>query len=194
MGPPPVPIAKPVVSGFLSPNAAYLSPHGPALTTSTDPNDDVDVEEVEESSFPASNSYQRATSNTQSPRETSALAPSRRKKVVLPPGHSPLDWAKLKSSSSVNLRGVDTPALLKIPPSELVKHKSKDDLWICVRGKVYNCTRYVDFHPGGVKQLLRGGGIEATALFLTVHPWVNIEILLDKCLVGFLVPQGSVKS
>jgi cytochrome-b5 reductase len=53
-----------------------------------------------------------------------------------------------------------------------------------VRGKVYNVTRYLDFHPGGREQLLRGAGKDATALFDEYHAWVNIDQLLAKCFVG----------
>lgn len=32
-------------------------------------------------------------------------------------------------------------------------------------GVVFNVTRYMDFHPGGVKELMRGVGKDATKLF-----------------------------
>ena len=30
---------------------------------------------------------------------------------------------------------------------------------------MYNITPYLDFHPGGVEELMRGAGIDGTALF-----------------------------
>ena len=36
---------------------------------------------------------------------------------------------------------------------------------LCISGKVYNITPYLDFHPGGEDELLRGAGIDGTALF-----------------------------
>lgn len=61
-------------------------------------------------------------------------------------------------------------------------------------GRVYNCTRYIDFHPGGAGQLLRGAGKDATKLFMETHAWVNFEGMLDKCMVGILVPEPEPDS
>lgn len=36
----------------------------------------------------------------------------------------------------------------------------------------------------GAEELMRGAGIDATELFDKVHPWVNYDSLLAKCLVG----------
>jgi len=38
-------------------------------------------------------------------------------------------------------------------------------------GKVYNITQYVEFHPGGVSELMRGAGIDCSDLFDEVHHW-----------------------
>jgi len=109
-------------------------------------------------------------------------------KVALAPGHSPLDWAALKSSGT-DLRGVDT--LMRIPPSILKQHNKRDDAWSAFNGKVYNITPYLPFHPGGEKELLRVAGRDGTKLFATTHGWVNLDFMLDACLVGFLVPEPS---
>lgn len=55
---------------------------------------------------------------------------------------------------------------------------------MAIRGKVYNVTRYLDYHPGGADQLMRGAGKDATSLFDEHHAWVNIDQLLAKCYVG----------
>jgi cytochrome b involved in lipid metabolism len=54
---------------------------------------------------------------------------------------------------------------------------------------VYNVTHYLPFHPGGEKELLRGVGRDGTNLFMEYHAWVSVESMLDKCLVGILVPE-----
>lgn len=56
-------------------------------------------------------------------------------------------------------------------------------------GRVYNCTRYLDYHPGGPQQLMRGAGRDATSLFMETHGWVNFESMMDRCMVGVLVPE-----
>ncbi|RDB26377.1 Cytochrome b5 reductase 4 [Hypsizygus marmoreus] len=113
----------------------------------------------------------------------------KREKVALAPGHSPLDWALLKSSGQ-DLRGVDT--LMRIPPSMLKKHNRRDDAWSAFHGKVYNITPYLAFHPGGERELMRVAGRDGTQLFASTHAWVNADFMLDACLVGFLVPEPSV--
>jgi cytochrome b involved in lipid metabolism len=70
-----------------------------------------------------------------------------RGKVPLKPGHTLADWARLIASGA-NLAG-RKGELLRVPLSEVKKHTSADDAWIVFNGKVYNITRYLDFHPGG---------------------------------------------
>lgn len=39
-------------------------------------------------------------------------------------------------------------------------------------GNVYNITPYLDYHPGGVDEIMKGAGIDGTALFQEIHSWV----------------------
>lgn len=94
----------------------------------------------------------------------------------------------------------------------LKRHNKKDDAWSAFYGKVYNITPYMDYHPGGVKDLLRVAGRDGTKLFgestpmdplvmrkvaehrhclAETHGWVNADMMLDVCLVGFLVGEPS---
>ncbi|KAJ6513084.1 cytochrome b5 [Mycena sanguinolenta] len=134
----------------------------------------------------ASSSLLVPTTTTKPPKPS-----KKREKVALTPGHSPLDWAALKSSGA-DLRGVDT--LMRIPPSVLKQHRSKDDAWTAINGKVYNITAYLPFHPGGERELMRVAGRDGTHLFASTHAWVNADFMLDTCLVGFLVPEPSTDS
>ncbi|CAO3646103.1 unnamed protein product [Cunninghamella echinulata] len=104
---------------------------------------------------------------------------------MLEPGHSPLDWARLKTSGK-DLRGV--PQLGRYTLDDLKQHNTQNDAWTAIQGKVYNMTPYINFHPGGVKDLMRIAGRDGTKLFMLTHSWVNAEFMLDACLVGFLVP------
>lgn len=123
-----------------------------------------------------------------------------RKKVLLTPGHSPLDWARLTSSPAFIASQPTT--LLKISPSLLKiyngrKDKStgeKKDIWMALGGKVYNITPYMPYHPGGEPELMKAAGREGTRLFGEVHPWVNWEGMLEGCLVGVLVEESEVKA
>ncbi|CAJ0646500.1 5117_t:CDS:2 [Entrophospora sp. SA101] len=78
------------------------------------------------------------------------------------PGHSSLDWAKLKSSG-VDLKGVSE--IRNYTLEELKKHNRRDDAWSAFNGKIYNITPYIKFHPGGEKELMRGAGKDGTKLF-----------------------------
>ena len=65
-----------------------------------------------------------------------------RKKVVLEPGHSQMDWFRLMSKLPQQQFG-------KFTLDDVAKHNKKDDAWMVVRGRVYNVTPYMKFHPGG---------------------------------------------
>ncbi|KAI0696919.1 cytochrome b5-like heme/steroid binding domain-containing protein [Cytidiella melzeri] len=108
----------------------------------------------------------------------------KRKKVALAPGHGPLDWANLKKSGT-DLRGVDS--LMRISPSMLKLHNKRDDAWSAFSGKVYNLTAYLPYHPGGERELMRVAGRDGTKLFASTHSWVNLDYMLDGCLIGFMV-------
>lgn len=120
--------------------------------------------------------------------------PSRR--VILRPGHSPLDWAKLTSSPGHKLRGQDVPeggSLIRVSPSQLKYHNGRRgrEAWTVYQGRVYNITPYLPFHPGGEGELMRGAGRDAEKFFMEVHPWVNWDALLGECLVGILVSEAD---
>ncbi|KAI0071246.1 cytochrome b5 [Panus rudis PR-1116 ss-1] len=146
---------------------------------------------------PSTASSLTATTTTKAPAKKS-------KKVALAPGHGPLDWANLKKSGQ-DLRGVDT--LMRIPMSVLKQHNKREDAWSAFNGKVYNITPYLPYHPGGERELLRVAGRDGTRLFslycsftyiasstnlfaVSTHAWVNLDYMLDACLVGFLVPDS----
>ncbi|XP_053671048.1 cytochrome b5 reductase 4 [Anopheles nili] len=105
-----------------------------------------------------------------------------RNKTALKPGHSLMDWIRL-GNSGIDLTGVGG-RITPVTHAELAKHNRPDDTWMAIRGKVYNVTRYMNFHPGGADELMRGAGKDATKLFEEVHAWVNYESLLAKCYIG----------
>lgn len=107
-----------------------------------------------------------------------------RNKTALAPGHSLMDWIRL-GNSGVDLTGVGGVQRV-VTLSELANHNKQTDAWIAICGIVFNVTRYMDFHPGGVDELMRGVGKDATKLFENVHAWVNYQSILKKCVVGRL--------
>ncbi|XP_058799091.1 cytochrome b5 reductase 4 isoform X2 [Phymastichus coffea] len=112
-----------------------------------------------------------------------------RNKTALAPGHSLMDWIRL-GSSGVDLSGVGGRPIT-VTPAELARHNSQDDAWIAIRGVVFNVSRYMRFHPGGVPELMKAVGKDATKLFDDVHAWVNYQSILQKCVVGRLEHSAS---
>ncbi|KAJ9613786.1 hypothetical protein H2204_014639 [Knufia peltigerae] len=117
------------------------------------------------------------------------------RKVILEPGHSPLDWAALTSNPNSQLRGKDAPDnLIRVAPAQLKEQNGRKgrDAWTVYQGKVYNITPYVPFHPGGKGEILRGAGKSSDKLFMEVHPWVNWDGMLSECMVGILVNDEEI--
>ena len=124
-----------------------------------------------------------------------------REQVALKPGHSLMDWIKLKNKRGRGLAGPRQADPAPITKEELAKHKvllcslkrrrmprpqrvlshsthlqhtfntpslahtfnpppflqgPEGEIWMAVRGYVYNVTPYMDFHPGGRGKLMAG--------------------------------------
>jgi cytochrome b involved in lipid metabolism len=122
------------------------------------------------------------------PQSIASKTPNPRQKVLLKPGHSPLDWAHLQKSGA-NLSGVDR--LVRVTPSMLKHNNGRKGrpAWSVYQGKVYNISPYIPFHPGGEGELRRAAGKDGEKLFMEVHPWVNWENMLGECLVGIMVTE-----
>ncbi|VDO06330.1 unnamed protein product [Haemonchus placei] len=101
-----------------------------------------------------------------------------RVKVALLPGKGLMDWVRLASGKILAKKR------MSVDHEELVKHNKRDDCWIHIFGQVYDVTSYLEFHPGGVPELMRAAGTDATDLFNQYHAWVNYENMLKSCLVG----------
>jgi cytochrome b involved in lipid metabolism len=65
--------------------------------------------------------------------------------------------------NNVSQKGV--PQLGRYTLEDLKEHKTQEDAWTAIQGKVYNITPYLKFHPGGVKDLMRCAGKDGTRLF-----------------------------
>ncbi|KAK6022230.1 cytochrome b5-like Heme/Steroid binding domain protein [Ostertagia ostertagi] len=101
-----------------------------------------------------------------------------RVKVALLPGKGLMDWVRLASGK------VLAKKRMSVDHDELMKHNKRDDCWVHIFGQVYDVTSYLEFHPGGIPELMRAAGTDATDLFNQYHAWVNYENMLKSCLVG----------
>ncbi|KAG2206267.1 hypothetical protein INT47_007280 [Mucor saturninus] len=144
---------------------------------------DPDNQEHQVPEFPSRDGPQRLVA-------AATKQPRNREKIRLEPGHSPLDWAKLVSSGKDLRASCGVSQLGRYTLEEIRQHRTQEDAWTAIAGKVYNMTPYLKFHPGGVKDLMRVAGRDGTKLFMMTHSWVNIDYLMEKCMVGFLVPSN----
>ena len=56
-----------------------------------------------------------------------------------------------------------------IPEEEVAKHNTESSPWIVVKDKVYDCSSYLNEHPGGASSILLLAGQDATDDFEAVH-------------------------
>ena len=85
----------------------------------------------------------------------------------------------------VESAGSDDVTLCK-SVEEVKAHNKPYDGWMILRGKVYNITPYLAYHPGGSEILERCLGKDASKLFDRYHQWVNIDGLIGTLLIGTL--------
>ncbi|CAJ2504874.1 Uu.00g122680.m01.CDS01 [Anthostomella pinea] len=69
---------------------------------------------------------------------------------------------------------------------DVAEHNTKKDLFVVIHDKVYDCTKFVDEHPGGEEVLLDVGGQDATEAFEDVGHSDEARETLEPLLVGAL--------
>ncbi|RTE70626.1 NADH-cytochrome b5 reductase 1 [Fusarium euwallaceae] len=80
--------------------------------------------------------------------------------------------------------------------SDVQLHNTKDDLYLIIRGKVYNASSFVDDHPGGSDILLEVAGKDATEAYNDTSHSDEADEILEDLQVGILssdsnsAPQG----
>ncbi|RGB37148.1 cytochrome b5 [Rhizophagus diaphanus] len=73
---------------------------------------------------------------------------------------------------------------------ELAQHNTKASLYISIKGKVYDVTKFIDEHPGGEEVLLDEAGRDATEAFEDVGHSDEAHGLLKGFEIGVL-KEGS---
>ncbi|KND04446.1 uncharacterized protein SPPG_00175 [Spizellomyces punctatus DAOM BR117] len=75
---------------------------------------------------------------------------------------------------------------------QVASHKSADDAWVVVNGKVYDVTKFLDDHPGGKKVLLKNCGKDASKQFEQFHSGNVLEKYGPKLLIGEVSPSSKL--
>ncbi|KAJ7246591.1 cytochrome b5-like heme/steroid binding domain-containing protein [Mycena haematopus] len=65
--------------------------------------------------------------------------------------------------------------------AELRANNTKSKLWILIHGKVYDCTQFLDEHPGGDEVILAEQGQDASEAFEDVGHSDEARELLPPC-------------
>lgn len=73
--------------------------------------------------------------------------------------------------------------------SEVKKHNSPQSVWIIVHGHIYDCTRFLNDHPGGADSILINAGTDCTEEFEAIHSDKAKKILEDYR-IGELITTG----
>lgn len=73
---------------------------------------------------------------------------------------------------------------------EVAKHNTSSDLWMVYNGLVYDCSSFVDEHPGGEEVMVDCAGTDATEEFDDIGHSDDAHEILKGLLVGKL--QGGV--
>jgi len=69
---------------------------------------------------------------------------------------------------------------------EIAKHNHEKDVWLVIRGDVYDATKFVNEHPGGLI-ILDGAGKDATSFFTIDFPHSEeAEAILQQFKIGVL--------
>ncbi|KAK6915348.1 Cytochrome b5-like heme/steroid binding domain [Dillenia turbinata] len=140
------------------------------------------------SEYPGRATLQRPVTSVKDSKEKNIAArkPAARAKVPFEKGYSQMDWLKLTRTHPdlAGLKGQSSKRLISM--KEVKEHQSEGSMWTVLKGRVYNISPYLKFHPGGVDMLMKAVGKDCTSLFNKYHAWVNAEFLLEKCLVGIL--------
>ncbi|KAK6140539.1 hypothetical protein DH2020_025716 [Rehmannia glutinosa] len=94
------------------------------------------------------------SSNNGSPQlKTPVRKSAPRTKVPFEKGYSQMDWLKLTRTHPdlAGLKGQSNRRLISL--NEVKQHQSEGSMWTVLKGRVYNLSPYMKFHPGGISSM-----------------------------------------
>jgi len=72
------------------------------------------------------------------------------------------------------------------------KHCTRDDAWVIIDERVYDVTRFIDKHPGGVGPIVNLAGKDCTDVFANYHAARIYKQMLPAFLIGEMAPGEIV--
>jgi len=110
--------------------------------------------------------------------------------ISSPLQHSILCCLRLRRGAQTGveetLQQAQQKLLKEYTEEEVAKHCSKEDVWIVVKGKVYDVSGYVEEHPGG-DAILKNAGKDATEGFHGPQHPPRVFDIIDDFLIGKLI-------
>lgn len=97
-------------------------------------------------------------------------------------------WMEKKKSANIADHGAAEKPKIDLPTYsqvEVERHASADSCWIICHGLVYDCTRFLQDHPGGAPSILLAAGTDCTDDFDAIHS-EKAHALLKDYLIGKL--------
>ncbi|KAF4723579.1 hypothetical protein FOZ63_006648, partial [Perkinsus olseni] len=79
-------------------------------------------------------------------------------------------YGKKYELGAVALGETEEAAADVLDEEEVAKHNSEGDCWIIIGGTVYDVTKWLPIHPGGVAAILAYAGKDGTEQFDMIHP------------------------
>jgi L-lactate dehydrogenase (cytochrome) len=76
---------------------------------------------------------------------------------------------------------------------QVAQHDKEEDCWVVIHGKVYDLTKFLPDHPGGVKIIAKWAGTDATEAFSMVHNPDVVDMLPEGLCLGEIDPKTKPK-
>ncbi|CAF1286601.1 unnamed protein product [Didymodactylos carnosus] len=84
---------------------------------------------------------------------------------------------------------ISNPKRKQYTLKDVSAHCQENDCWMVVRDLVYDVTSFINEHPGGYDIMLEYAGTDATMAFADKPHSKNAWWLLQKYLIGELIPE-----
>ena len=82
----------------------------------------------------------------------------------------------------------ETIAKVNYTKEQVSCHNTRKDCWVIIDRQIYDVSKFMSVHPGGLKSILMYGGRDCTSEFLRLHrKYQNALKLLRQYQVGVLV-------
>lgn len=83
--------------------------------------------------------------------------------------------------------------IMSISLEEVQSHETESDIWVIINQKIYDCTNFLNGHPGGKKAILIYAGRDAAEEFDMLHsPNVLTKYLAESAFKGHVKMDANL--